>query len=52
MLPGSPSSDRTPAANMRASRRFLEQAALELAKEPPERLKASEKMLGRFVPKR
>ena len=38
-----PSSDRTPAANMRASRRFLEQAALELAKEPPERLKASEK---------
>ena len=38
-----PSSDRTPAANMRASRRFLEHAALELAKEPPERLKASEK---------
>lgn len=37
-----PSSDRTPAANMRASRSFLEQAALELAKEPPERLKVSE----------
>lgn len=38
-----PINDRTPAANMRASRRFLEQAARELAKEPPERLKVSEK---------
>ena len=38
-----PTSDRTPAANMQSSRRFLEQAARELAKNPPERLKASEK---------
>ena len=38
-----PTNDRTPAANMQSSRRFLEQAARELAKEPPERLKASEK---------
>ena len=38
-----PSNDRTPAANMQSSRRFLEQAALELGKEPPERLKVSEK---------
>ena len=38
-----PTNDNTPAANMRASRHFLEQAALELAKEPPERLKASGK---------
>ena len=38
-----PANDNTPAANMRASRRFLERAALELAKEPPERRSASEK---------
>ena len=38
-----PTNDRTPAANMQSSRRFLEHAALELAKEPPERLKAPEK---------
>ena len=38
-----PINDNTPAANMRASRRFLEHAAFELAKEPPERLNASEK---------
>ena len=38
-----PITDNTPAADMRASRRFLEHAALELAKEPPESLKVSEK---------
>jgi len=38
-----PANDNTPAANMRTSRRFLEQAALELAKKPPERQSASEK---------
>ena len=38
-----PLAANTPAANMRASRHFLECAMLELAKEPPERLSASEK---------
>ena len=38
-----PLAANTPAANMRASRHFLECAALELAKKPPERLSASEK---------
>lgn len=38
-----PIADNTPAANMRASRRFLEHAILDLAKEPPERQQASEK---------
>jgi len=41
-----PITDNTPAANMQSSRRFLEQAVLELAKEPPERLQASEKGWG------
>ena len=41
-----PITDNTPAANMRSSRRFLEHATLELAKEPPERLQASEKGWG------
>lgn len=38
-----PLAANTPAANMRASRHFLESAVLDLAKEPPERLPASEK---------
>lgn len=41
-----PITDNTPAANMQSSRRFLEHATLELAKEPPERLQASEKGWG------
>lgn len=41
-----PITDNTPAANMQSSRRFLEHAVLELAKEPPERLQASEKGWG------
>lgn len=41
-----PITDNTPAANMQSSRRFLEHATLELAKEPPERLQASEKAWG------
>ena len=41
-----PTTDRSPEANMQSSRRFLEHATLELAKEPPERLQASEKSWG------
>lgn len=41
-----PITDRSPAANMQSSRRFLEHATLELAKDPPERLQASEKSWG------
>lgn len=41
-----PITDRSPAANMQSSRRFLEHASLELAKDPPERLQASEKSWG------
>ena len=41
-----PITDNTPAANMQSSRRFLEHAVLELAKDPPERLQASEKGWG------
>lgn len=38
-----PMAGNTSEANMRASRRFLENAALDLVKKPPERLQASEK---------
>lgn len=41
-----PITDRSPKANMQSSRRFLEHATLELAKDPPERLQASEKSWG------
>ena len=41
-----PTTDRSPEANMQSSRRFLEHATLELAKDPPERLQASEKSWG------
>ena len=41
-----PITDRSPEANMQSSRRFLEHATLELAKDPPERLQASEKSWG------
>ena len=41
-----PTTDRSPAANMQSSRRFLEHATLELSKDPPERLQASEKSWG------
>lgn len=41
-----PITDRSPEANMQSSRRFLEHAMLELAKDPPERLQASEKSWG------
>ena len=41
-----PITDRSPAANMQSSRHFLEHATLELEKDPPERLQASEKSWG------
>ena len=46
-----PITDNTPAANMQSSRRFLEHAVLELAKDPPERLQAP-KRAGGLYPRR